>query len=317
MKYGLIRLTRIIVSMFVLAVLTAGLTCQALMLPVVGPWLEKIQLGYAVVGFSLFIFVTWLIITLVFGRVYCSFICPMGALQDLAARIPRLNKTSAEKRRYRYSEAANKMRVTILVFFIALSLTGISALPSILEPFSAFTRVCESFLLPVCQLVAKMLAGIGIGNHATAIIITASTGGSIIATLIFAVTTLIAAHSGRTLCNTICPIGSALGILSRNAIMQMDIDTDFCIQCGKCSDVCKASCINLKDHTIDGSRCVMCFNCATVCPNDAIRYTRQRKQLSTPLMQQITDLGRERAEATLSQSDCQCKESTSPNDNNN
>lgn len=300
MNYRLLRLVRIFASAFALAVLAAGLTWPALMLPVVGPWLAKIQLGPAVIHFSLFIFVVWLLITLIFGRVYCSTVCPIGTLQDIAARIPRLTAANAEKRHYNYRAPLNKLRFAILIAAVLLTMTGFSLLPSLIEPFADFERICGSFFHPLAQIVERMLESLGIHSSSAPVIITASATGSIIATLIFTIIVLVAAHSGRTLCNTACPIGTALGCVSRGAVLQMDIDTDLCTQCGKCRDVCKASCINLTDHTIDGSRCVVCFDCADVCPNKAMRYTWQRKQLSTPLMQRIPTLGREQQpEATF------------------
>jgi ferredoxin len=48
----------------------------------------------------------------------------------------------------------------------------------------------------------------------------------------------------------------------------------------------------MNDHVVDGSRCVNCFNCINVCPDDAIRYTSRRKQLSIPMMQSLKDLKR-------------------------
>lgn len=301
MKTGFPRLTRIIVSAVVLTILAAGLTWPALMLPVIGPWLAKIQIGTAVMEFSLFIFVLWLLITLIFGRVYCSTVCPVGTLQDIGSRLVRLNRAEAEKRRYSYRPPATKARYIILVVTILLAMAGLTFLPSIVEPFSAFQRVCESFFRPLVQFVARGLHALGISNDGAATVITASVSGSLIALVIFNAVMIISMYRGRLLCNTVCPVGTALGCVSRGAVFQMDIDTDLCIHCGKCEDVCKASCINLTDCTVDGSRCVVCFDCTSVCPNRAIRYTWQRKQLSTPLMQSIGPLGRQ-PEATLENS---------------
>ncbi len=289
-----LRLARILVSVGVLVILACGLTCSSLMLPVVGPWLERIQLGPAVMAFSMFVFVGWLLITLLFGRIYCSTVCPMGTLLDCAARLPRLrplDRFGSSRNRYRYMRPARLVRCLFLIVVLLASMAGFMLLPSVLEPYAAFCRVCTDFFSPVLALVSRLLESVGIRSQAAAVMITASAGSSIVATLIFAVAVFAGAQSGRILCNTICPVGTALGFVSRFSIYQMDIDTDLCINCGKCEDVCKASCINLKDHTVDGSRCVVCFDCSAVCPNSAIRYTWRRKQLSTPQMQRITGLG--------------------------
>ena len=83
-KYTL-RVARIVISLAVFVVLTVGVMCSAFMLPAVGPWLAKIQLVRSLMYFSLTIFVVWLLVTLMFGRIYCSSVCPLGTLQDISA----------------------------------------------------------------------------------------------------------------------------------------------------------------------------------------------------------------------------------------
>lgn len=124
----LLRVGRIIVSLAASCILTCGLVCPALMLPGVGPWLEKIQLGPAILGFSLFIFIVWLLVTLAFGRIYCSTVCPLGTLQDICARSRRmvpLVKLIDTPRRYRYMRPATAVRYSVLVIVLLLSLIHI------------------------------------------------------------------------------------------------------------------------------------------------------------------------------------------------
>ncbi|MDE6321204.1 MAG: 4Fe-4S binding protein, partial [Muribaculaceae bacterium] len=135
-----------------------------------------------------------------------------------------------------------------------------------LDPYDDFTRIIAT------------LAHLG----------EASLSGLAISLVLLAIVASAALWRGRIICNTICPVGTALGTVSRYAIMHIDIDTDLCINCRRCADVCKAQCIDLDDHVVDSSRCVNCFNCLPVCPNDAIHYTTQRKQLSIPMMQSLS-----------------------------
>ena len=93
--------------------------------------------------------------------------------------------------------------------------------------------------------------------------------------------------TGRFICNARCPVVNTLSGISRHSIVQMEIDTDKCVGCGKCAHHCKSSCINLQDHLIDTSRCIMCLNCLTECKFDALHFTASRKRLSTPLMQEV------------------------------
>lgn len=286
----ILRYTRIIISMAVFAILTSMLMCSAICIPVIGPWLQKMQLVPAIAGFTLTIFVAWMLITLIFGRVYCSSVCPIGTLQDIAARATRLGK-KGRRRIYRYQRPNNAVRYTMLAIMVVSLICVFPLIVSILDPYSAFSRICSDFFNPMCKFLIVALQKAGVESPVpVATIVTGSVAASIIATTLFVATTVIAAQNGRILCNTICPVGTTLGLVSRYSIFQIDIDTDKCIQCRRCEDVCKGSCIDLTDHVVDSSRCVDCFDCITVCPNDAIHYTATRKQLSIPMMQRITGL---------------------------
>ena len=86
---------------------------------------------------------------------------------------------------------------------------------------------------------------------------------------------VLAWRNGRTYCNTICPVGTVLGFISRYSIFKPVIDTSKCNSCGLCARNCKASCINAKAHEIDYSRCVACMDCLGKCKQGAIKYTRR------------------------------------------
>lgn len=270
-----LRLSRIAVSLTSLVVLTLALTAPALTLPVVAPWLERIQLIPALAAYSLFTFVVWLMVTLAFGRIYCSTVCPLGTLQDIAARAVRASRSARRRRPYRYTQPRTALRyIFVAAMLMALMLQNVIAV-AILDPYSAYAEMCSRLFAPV----------LGIPSPAVVLLPLPAT---ILAAVIFGASVALAARGGRTICNTVCPVGSTLGLVSRYSVFQIDIDTDKCINCGRCEEVCKGTCINLCEHVVDGSRCVACFDCINVCPNDAIHYTNRRKQLSFPMMQEIS-----------------------------
>lgn len=286
----LLRYTRIIISIATFAILSAMLTISSFLIPIIGPWLQRIQIIPAIAALTLTTFVVWLLITLIFGRVYCSSVCPMGTLQDIASRATRLG-CRKNLRPFHYQRPNNTVRYTMLGIMAVSLMLGLPLLISVLDPYSAFSRICGDMLNPIYSFINASLHKAGIDNPApTATAATAPVAASIIATTIFVATVVISAQNGRILCNTICPVGATLGLVSRYSIFQIDIDTDKCIQCRRCEHVCKSSCIDLTDHVVDGSRCVNCFDCINVCPNDAIHYTATRKQLSIPMMQRITGI---------------------------
>ena len=87
---------------------------------------------------------------------------------------------------------------------------------------------------------------------------------------------------GRTYCNTICPVGTFLGLISRFSWWKIRIDPAKCTRCGVCATRCKASCIDSRNHRIDYSRCVDCFDCLDACRQDALSFSGPKKAPALP-----------------------------------
>jgi ferredoxin len=83
---------------------------------------------------------------------------------------------------------------------------------------------------------------------------------------------ILAVYRGRLFCNTVCPVGTLLGLLSRRAAWRLTIDQTACVKCGECLKACKAQCIDLRAGTIDASRCVACYNCIGSCAELGIAH---------------------------------------------
>ncbi|MBQ9077573.1 MAG: 4Fe-4S binding protein [Muribaculaceae bacterium] len=267
-----LKYTRVTVSIIALIVITMGLVCDSETMEALSDRLIKIQIFPATMTVAIGVLALWVSLTLLFGRLYCSSVCPMGTLQDIIARLNR--SLSRDTIPYRYSHAKNTTRLVTLIV-VAISVTaGLTAIPALLDPYALYERFATGIIRPIY----------GLGRIAVS-----SVSGVIIALVPIVAISAVASRHGRTFCNTLCPVGTALGAISRNSLLHIDINTDKCIHCRKCEQVCKASCIDLSDHVVDGSRCVTCFNCTDVCPNSAITYTTRRHRLSTPMMQRIKE----------------------------
>jgi NAD-dependent dihydropyrimidine dehydrogenase PreA subunit len=250
---------RIGVSLACLVLLTSAILFSGLGMAIV-----KLQFMPQVLSWSLCWLIMWVVITLVFGRVYCSTVCPMGTLQDVISAVARRFKHGTF-RYFRYTLARNRLRYGILLITAIAMALGISIIPSLLDPYSAYVRV----VMNICRVGSASIMGLAVT------VVTLGVIG------------YLSAKSGRTFCNTICPVGSALSVISRYSVLKMDINTDVCVNCRKCEYTCKAGCIDLDDHVVHMSRCVLCFNCTAQCPADAINYTHRRHRLSIPMMQSI------------------------------
>ena len=236
-------------------------------------WMAKVQFLPAVLALNIGVVVGLVLLTLLFGRVYCSVICPLGVFQDLTSWVAGKHR----KNRFRYSKALSKLRYIVLLLFIASLLSGTGfLLVKLLAPYSAYGRMVSSLLQPIYIGINNGLAWVAerVGSYAfySVDVWMKSLPLLLIAIVTFVVLVVLAWRGGRTYCNTICPVGTLLGLVSRFSWMKPVIDTEKCNGCGLCERNCKASCINSKGHDIDYSRCVACMNCIDKCKRGAIKY---------------------------------------------
>ena len=224
-----------------------------------------------------------IILTALFGRVYCSAICPLGILQDC---ILWIKKRVKRKFQYRFSSSIDYLRYPFLALPVIAYLAGTVLFVSLLDPFSNFGRIISDFLQPVYIFLnntgAKLLEKVNIFFLYPEDIFLSGWIAYIFPVFILGLITWMSLKWGRLYCNTICPVGTFLGLLSRISIFRIKMIEDKCTKCGKCVFACKSTCINIKEQKVDFSRCVGCFNCISVCPEDAIKYLAPVRQKSLP-----------------------------------
>ena len=248
-------------------------------------WMAKVQFLPAVLALNFGVVAILLVLTLLFGRVYCSVICPLGVMQDIISWIH--GKTKKKNRfRFSYSPAINWLRYGVLALFIVALVAGLHSLVALVAPYSAYGRIASNLLAPVYQLGNNFFAWIAerAGSYAfySTEVWIRSGATFAVAAATFAVVAVLAWKHGRTWCNTICPVGSVLGLFSRFSVFAPVIDTEKCRNCGLCGKQCKSSCINMKEHEIDYSRCVACMDCIETCKEGAIHYACRYGKKGSP-----------------------------------
>ena len=235
-------------------------------------WLAKIQFLPAVMALNVVVVVALLLLTLVFGRIYCSVICPLGVLQDVLARFRR------KKNKYSYSKEVRWLRYPVLVLFIIAIVAGIGFFFQLLAPYSSFGRIATMIFQPIWMLGNNVLAMIAERADSYAFysvdVWMKSLPVFVIALVTLAVLFVLAWRGGRTYCNTICPVGTILSFFARFSFLKIRFDEDKCKNCSLCSKNCKAACIDFKTHSVDYSRCVVCGNCIAACKFGALGYSR-------------------------------------------
>ena len=237
-------------------------------------WLAKIQFLPAVLALNFVVVAILLVLTLLFGRIYCSVICPLGIFQDCVSNLSSRRK--GKKARFSYSKEIKWLRYGVLVLFVIALVAGLNALVALLAPYSAYGRMVQSLLAPVWQWGNNLLAWIAERQDSYAFVTKdvwlKSLPTLIVAAVTFIVVVVLAWRNGRTYCNTICPVGTTLSFFSRFAMFRPVIDKSKCKSCRACERKCKAACIDVDNHKIDYSRCVDCFDCIDSCRLGALKY---------------------------------------------
>lgn len=235
-------------------------------------WMAKVQFLPAVLALNVGVIALLLLLTLLFGRVYCSVICPLGVLQDVVSRV----RGRFKKNRFGYAKGTTWLRLAMLAVFIAALLLGVNVIVGLMAPYSAYGRFVASVMQPLWIGANNMLADWA-ATHESYMFYSVDVWVKSLPVLIVGVATVIfvgvmAWQGGRTYCNTICPVGSVLGFISRYSLFRPTIDRAKCNGCKACQRNCKSQCIDAGHHTIDYSRCVACFDCIGKCRQGAIKY---------------------------------------------
>jgi len=232
------------------------------------------------------------LLTLLFGRVYCSSICPLGTLQDLVIRVAGRNR---KHRWFRYSGAPVALHYAILAVVAIAFLGGSTLLLNLVEPFSNHGRIFSTLVSPIVVLlnnaVAWLLGQFGTYSLPTLAIRSVVIGVTFLPLAFLAVVVYLSYNYGRLFCNSLCPAGALLAILSRVSLFKIVIDEETCTECKLCEKVCKARCIQADTKRLDFDACVSCFNCIDVCPSVGLKYEALWKNKISPKPAEV-DTGR-------------------------
>ena len=240
-------------------------------------WMAKIQFLPAVLAVNVAVIVGLVLLTLVFGRVYCSVICPLGVFQDGVAHLNvALKRKKKNRKPYSYSPELKWLRYGVWVVFVIALILGVQALVALLAPYSAWGRIVQNLFQPVYLWINNLFAALAerAGSYAfySKEVWLRSLPTFIVAAVTLVVVVILAWRGGRTYCNTICPVGTTLSFFSRFAMFRPMIDANVCKGCKSCEHNCKASCIDVEHRKIDYSRCVACFDCIDSCKLGGLKY---------------------------------------------
>lgn len=171
-------------------------------------WMAKLQFLPALLAGNVIVLIILILLTLLFGRLYCSVICPLGVMQDGFAALGRKSR----RNRYSYSPAVSWLRYTMLGLLIVGIVLGAGSLFGLIAPYSAYGRIVGNLLQPIWIWCNNLLADWAV-KHDSYAFYSVDVWIKSIASIVIAAATLIvlavlAWRNGRTYCNTICPVGT-------------------------------------------------------------------------------------------------------------
>jgi ferredoxin len=239
------------------------------------------------------------LITALFGRFYCSAICPLGILQDVIIRVAGYFREES----FSYRPPVKWVRHIVFAFVVISILMGNLLVLSLLDPLSMFGRIFSGLIRPLVIVGNNMLASLlqhmdiyilsHVESHYYDWLIYLIPVSFLLLIILFSV------NRGRIYCNVICPVGTLLGYLSRLSFLKIHINPDKCTRCGVCEEVCKAECVDSGVQKIDYSRCVACFDCLVACQFGAIGYGHRKKSHVLNAASKAENDGRRKAIGSL------------------
>lgn len=241
--------------------------------------LFKVQLLPALLALNVVAVVGVLVVTLLFGRVYCSVVCPMGVFQDIVIGLSRRVRRSVPPKKRTLPHPPRYLRYVSLVVCVALVAMGLVSLGALLDGYSFYGRIAAQVFRPAYS-VAQNLAGAFLADHGHPVLfrevvfVRGACALAVAGTGLVGVA-MMAWWRGRLFCNALCPVGAILSLAAHRPLVRIRIDSAKCVACGLCAASCKCGAVDVENRKIDDASCVRCLDCLAACRKGAVAVRRQ------------------------------------------
>ena len=203
--------------------------------------------------FSCYITGFLILLGVLLGRLICGFLCPFGWFQELLHRIPTRKLSTKKLRPLTYLKYVILLVMVVLLPAFAVNDVGMG------DPFFC-KYLCPQGVLEGAIPLALVNSGIraALGKLFT---------WKLCILLAVAVLSVL---FYRPFCKWLCPLGAFYALFNKVSLLQMKVDANACISCGKCVKVCSMDVDVTK--TPDHAECIRCGKCVLACPTGAVRF---------------------------------------------
>ncbi|MBU0571192.1 MAG: 4Fe-4S binding protein [Candidatus Omnitrophica bacterium] len=191
-----------------------------------------------------------LLLTMVFGRFFCGWVCPMGTVIDCAGALKKKRKVFTD----RVTGWISSVKFYILGLLILLAAFSVQTRGAG-DPMVIMARVISLYIIPA----VSMLSGAA-QNYFTQ---------SWLPLLLFVLICCASAVIPRSWCRVLCPLGALYALMSRFALLER-VATD-CSDCKVCPETCRMGAIKDEGNYVK-SECVLCMDCVYSCPRHDVKF---------------------------------------------
>ncbi|KPK31787.1 MAG: hypothetical protein AMK70_11725 [Nitrospira bacterium SG8_35_1] len=208
--------------------------------------------------------------TLVFGRYFCSWVCPMGIINQWISHVLNRHRPVDDYRLNAY-RPVYRFKYYLLTLFLVLAAFGALQV-GLFDPIAFITRSFSISFLP------------GVYYSGTQLYLKQPLFyGGVLISLIFVAVLFANRFIPRFWCRVLCPLGALLGLLSGVSVLRIRRDVEKCTDCQKCLRYCHGGCAPHEELRV--SECHLCMNCIEDCPEEAIHYglARENSSIHSPV----------------------------------
>ena len=222
---------------------------------------------------------TTIILTFIFGRYICGWVCPFGAVLQFFSFLFKKMKWHVPKLEGNHLIF---LKYAVLVIVLVSAIFTLN-LAGYLDPLSFLYRSFVMAILPAFAVasdaILSVLPSIGLtslGDSFSQILqnltINRTFQQGFFIGLIFLGVILLNLYRERFWCRYLCPAGALLAFLARWNIVKVKVDMEKCIQCKKCTLHCQTQATPYPNEDWQPAECVYCYSCSSQCPTGAIKF---------------------------------------------